>query len=179
MQLLQSAMPIWLLLKLDSSWSLKTSLTLHLAMVVAVVTSMPLPFHSCPNWWIMSATLCSLFELFTNDPNLLFTLHNQTYVVLVMKLCWCLVDGLCCKVGSLNTFCCYVPSDMHVSRFFISYFGWMLIFVVCWKILSLRILVVTRLLTCHFFICYFGWMNVNIYLCFAILHLIYFWLHEF
>ena len=29
--------------------------------------------------------------------------------------------------------------------FFISYFGWMLIFVVCWKILSLRILVVTCL----------------------------------
>lgn len=97
MQLLQSAMPIWLLLKWDSSWSLKTSLKLHLAMVVAVVISMPLPSHSCPNWWIVSATLCSLFELWSNDPNLLFTLHNQTYVVLVMKLLmsggWPLLQG--------------------------------------------------------------------------------------
>jgi len=131
MQLLLSATHIWLLLKWDSSWSLKTSLKLHLAMVVAVVTSMPPPSHSCPNCRTVSATLCSLFELWSNDPDLLFTLHNQTYVVLVMNLCWCLVYDLCCKVRFLNTSgCWHMPSDMHVSRFFNQLF-WMNVNICC------------------------------------------------
>jgi len=74
MQLLPSATHTWLLLKLDSSWSLRISLKLPRAKVV----SMPPSSHSCPSYMRMSAIPCFLSELMKLRFLVIF-LHNKTF----------------------------------------------------------------------------------------------------
>jgi len=83
-------MHTWLLLKLDSSWSLRISLKLPRAKVV----SMPPSSHSFPSYIRMSGIPCFLSELMKLWSKLVIFLHNKTYLVSVVNLmpvcclCW-------------------------------------------------------------------------------------------